>query len=162
MLIIEIINSLIVALNEHYIFADIAKEIEKDLSLSLAPKKYENIKYPEDFSKRVTDDLQRISEDKHLRLCYTRQEKSIHLGLNMKEQMEARLLEAKVNSYEFHRVERLQGNIGYIDLRIFFDPMFAGETAVSTMNLVSTTDALIFDLRKNKGGSPFMVAFKCV
>ena len=42
MLIIEIINSLIVALNEHYIFADIAKEIEKDLSLSLAPKK--NIK----------------------------------------------------------------------------------------------------------------------
>lgn len=35
----EIINSLIAALNEHYIFADIAKEIEKDLSLSLAPKK---------------------------------------------------------------------------------------------------------------------------
>ena len=38
----EIINSLIAALNEHYIFADIAKEIEKDLSLSLAPK--ENMK----------------------------------------------------------------------------------------------------------------------
>ncbi len=34
----EIIHSLIVALNEHYIFPDIAKEIEKDLELKLAKK----------------------------------------------------------------------------------------------------------------------------
>ena len=155
----EIIHSLIVALNEHYIFPDIAKEIEKDLELKLAKKTYENIKCPETFSKQVTDDLQKISKDKHLRLRYTEQEKPIHHGLSMKEQMEAHLLEAKVNSYGFHKIERLLGNIGYIDLRIFFDPMFAGEAAVNAMNLVSTTDALIFDLRKNEGGSPFMVAF---
>ncbi|MBA2269510.1 MAG: hypothetical protein H0W20_02805, partial [Chthoniobacterales bacterium] len=58
----------------------------------------------------------------------------------------------------FRSVKKLQGNIGYIDLRGFLPPRVAGEKAASAMNSLADTDALIFDLRKNGGGSGDMVA----
>lgn len=101
----EIIYSLTKALNEHYVFPDIAKEIEKYLKLNLAKKAYEEIKCPEDFSKPITNVLQEVSNDKHLRLRYTEQEKSVSQRLSAKEQMEEHLLHAKVNNYGFHKIE---------------------------------------------------------
>lgn len=154
----EIIHSLIHEVNEHYIFPDIAKEIENYFEQKLLEKAYEEITCPEAFCQQITSDLQQISNDKHLRLRYTKLERSVHKRLSEKEQMEEHLRQAKVNNFGFHKVERLPGNIGYIDLRVFYDPMFAGEFAVNVMNLVNNTDALIFDLRNNGGGSPFMVA----
>lgn len=37
------------------------------------------------------------------------------------------------------------------------DPKYAGETAVAAMNFLSSTDALIVDLRSNGGGKPEMI-----
>lgn len=64
-------------------------------------------------------------------------------------------------NYGFERVERLDGNIGYIDLRLVFSPEFAGDTAAAAMQLVTNTNALILDLRHNGGGVPAMVALLC-
>ncbi|WP_312474465.1 S41 family peptidase [Neobacillus sp.] len=155
----EIIHSLVKALNEHYVFPDIAKEMGKYLELKLTRKDYESIKSPETFCEQITNDLREISKDKHLRLRYTEQEKSIDRKIREKEQREDYLLQAKIDNYGFHKVERLPGNIGYIELRAFYEPEFAAEAAVNAMNLVANTDALIFDLRSNGGGSPLMVAF---
>ena len=52
----------------------------------------------------------------------------------------------------------MPGNIGYIDLRGFTDPEAGVETVAAAMNFLANTDALIFDLRQNGGGSPEMVA----
>ena len=38
-------------------------------------------------------------------------------------------------------------------------PAVAGETATAAMTFLSSTDAVIFDLRQNGGGNPNMVAF---
>ena len=57
----------------------------------------------------------------------------------------------------FQRVERLDGNVGYIEVRGFSGSPDAGPTAVAAMNFVAGTDALLFDLRANGGGSPAMI-----
>ncbi|MFN3512605.1 MAG: S41 family peptidase [Phenylobacterium sp.] len=70
---------------------------------------------------------------------------------------------AKRNNHGFRSVEVLPGNIGYVDMRMFahFEggdgPARAKADAV--MALLADTDAVIFDLRDNGGGSPAMVGY---
>jgi C-terminal processing protease CtpA/Prc len=64
----------------------------------------------------------------------------------------------------FHTFLVLPGNLGLIDLRNFggFGPTAAGgarAAADAALALVAGTDALIFDLRDNGGGSPAMVGY---
>ena len=61
-------------------------------------------------------------------------------------------------NFGFERIERLAGNIGYLDLRGFLPPEFIGDTAAAAMTFLAGTEALIIDLRQNGGGSPDGVA----
>ena len=62
-------------------------------------------------------------------------------------------------NFGFEKVERLSGNVGYLKLNGFMEPQTgAGEIAAAAMSFLSNTDALIIDLRQNRGGSPNMVA----
>jgi len=61
-------------------------------------------------------------------------------------------------NFGVERVERLPGNIGYIELRGFASADIAGEAIAAAMSLVSHSDALIIDLRRNGGGDPATVA----
>ena len=63
---------------------------------------------------------------------------------------------AKEN-YGFKKVERLPGNIGYIDFTNFASPKYSKETVTAVMKFVENCDALIFDLRQNGGGDPVKV-----
>lgn len=55
-------------IKEYYIMPEISAAVEK----SLQAKDYENIKYPSDFSGKVTQDLYRLTKDKHLSVTYSR------------------------------------------------------------------------------------------
>jgi C-terminal processing protease CtpA/Prc len=57
--------------------------------------------------------------------------------------------------------KRLDGNIGYLDLRRIPMPENAGPAIAAAMELVGGTYALIIDLRRNGGGHPDGVAFWC-
>jgi retinol-binding protein 3 len=63
-----------------------------------------------------------------------------------------------LRNFGFERVERLPGNVGYLDLRGFADPALAGDLAAAAMTLLAEAGALIVDLRRNGGGSPAMIA----
>lgn len=65
--------------------------------------------------------------------------------------------EAQQSNFGFQSVQILEGNIGYINLTEFAIPKFAKETASATIQFVQHTNAIIFDLRRNGGGSPDMV-----
>jgi hypothetical protein len=64
-------------------------------------------------------------------------------------------------NFGIFRVERLAGNVGYLDLRMVADPRRAGTAIAAAMELVAGTYALILDLRQNGGGSPYGAAFWC-
>ncbi len=66
--------------------------------------------------------------------------------------------------YGFVAVKVLPGNIGYIDMRGFADFAPTGDQAArqaadAALALVAGTDALIFDMRDNGGGSAVMVGY---
>ena len=63
------------------------------------------------------------------------------------------------HSYGIHRVERLDGDVGYLDLHGVADPEDGGRAIAAAMELVAGTGALIVDLRQNHGGSPDGVVF---
>ena len=71
----------------------------------------------------------------------------------------------RLSNYGFTRVEVLPGNIGLIEMRSFANIDFgnrndpARRAADAALALVAHTDAVIFDLRANGGGSPAMVGY---
>jgi len=67
----------------------------------------------------------------------------------------------RLGNFGIHRVERLAGNVGYLDVRGVPDPAIAGPAITAAMELVAGTHALIIDLRRNHGGAPDGVVFWC-
>ena len=61
----------------------------------------------------------------------------------------------RLDNFGIRRVERLDGNVGYLDVRRVAVPANAGPAIAAAMELVAGTYALIIDLRHNHGGSPW-------
>jgi C-terminal processing protease CtpA/Prc len=155
-----VVDNLIKELNEAYVFPDVAKKMEADLRKRQSAKEYDSIVSAQAFAKKLTDDLQAISKDKHLRVRFSQQ--PIPIRTQRGEPTEAereqnRWFSRRVN-FGFERVERMNGNIGYVDLRGFSDHEAGADTVASAMKFLENTEALIFDLRQNGGGNPSMVA----
>jgi CubicO group peptidase (beta-lactamase class C family) len=150
-----VIEGALQALKANYVFPEKAKEMEQAIRARLARQEYATLTSAEAFARQLTAHLQEVSHDKHLRVLYTQGS-----GAGMATRLDPALNRAlsKKRNYGFEKVERLAGNIGYLDLRGFEDEHAAGETAAAAMTFLSNTDALIFDLRNNGGGNPGMVA----
>jgi hypothetical protein len=159
----QVIDELLKQLNEGYVFPEVAKQMETAIRGHQKNNEYDNLTSAKEFTAKLTTDLQAISHDKHLRVGYSiqpipvRQER----GEPTAEEKADFAREMKRVNYGFDKVERLPGNIGYINFRGFFDPEGGAETVAAAMNFVNNTDALIFDLRQNGGGDPAMVALIC-
>lgn len=54
----------------------------------------------------------------------------------------------------FQRLEQHPGNIGYVKLNSFPNPDRCGDIVEAVMEKLNSTDAIIFDLRDNRGGFP--------
>lgn len=158
---LQVIDSISSLLNKNYIFPEVAKKMGDFLLSNFKSGSYASITDPALFSERLTVDLLSISKDKHIRVNFNPalikelQETNKNQG---QEELPPSVLEQwKSSNYGFKEIKILDGNIGYIDLRNFMDTSLGGETAVAAMNFVSNTNALIFDLRKNGGGSPAII-----
>ncbi len=57
----------------------------------------------------------------------------------------------------FEKLELHPGNIGYVKMNWFADPARCRDIAEAVMEKLNTTDAVIFDLRDDRGGYPEMV-----
>ena len=158
--IIEEISKL---LNERYIFPDVAKSIEKKLHEEHDNGTFEHILSVSHFTKEIDKILQVISKDEHLHLVDNPEllERIIfERDANIEE--EERLTQEMINrkrsiNFGFKKVEVLDGNVGYLNMIGFDSPSYSYETAISVMNFLANSDAIIFDFRDNEGGDPEMV-----
>jgi C-terminal processing protease CtpA/Prc len=146
------------------VFPKVADDIETAIKARVANKEYDKIESSNAFASTLTDNLQAVSHDKHMRLRYRFEaipkDDGVERGPTPEEIEEMRSRGRAVN-FGFEKIERLAGNVGYLDLRGFQEPLFAGETAAAAMGFLANTDALIIDLRKNGGGTPSMVQLMC-
>jgi hypothetical protein len=159
----EVIDNLLKRLDETYVFPDTAAKMEQAVRARAGRGEYDQLASAKQFAQKLTADLQEVSHDKHLRVRYSYQaipERGAHREPTAEEREQFRREMSRIN-YGFQKVERLPGNIGYVEFRGFFDPEGGADTVASVFNFLSNTDAVIFDLRQNGGGDPAMVALIC-
>jgi C-terminal processing protease CtpA/Prc len=143
-------------INEYYIFEDVANQLAEKLKSEIDLKTFDNLTDAE-FAKSLSKYLTKNGNDLHFNVLY-RPGKEEEKAVNEKELLKKYDAINKQWNYGFDKVMRLDGNIGYIEYTGFPEGnKSAQQILVATMNFVSNTNALIIDLRNNRGGDGKMV-----
>jgi C-terminal processing protease CtpA/Prc len=159
----QVIDGILKRLNDSYVFPDVAKKMEQSIRERVGKKEYDQITSSKEFATKLTNDLQAVSHDKHLRVRYSNQaipERGERREPTAEER-EQRKRDLTWMNHGFAKVERLPGNIGYLEFLNFMDEELGADTVAAAMNFVNGTDSLIIDMRRNGGGNPAMVALVC-
>jgi hypothetical protein len=149
----ETIEQLATSLAEGYVFPEVGRTMADHLRAALASGKYDALTAPRDLARRLTDDLQAISKDKHLRVRPAPARTPRPAG-----PASAGPRQGPLNA-GFKKVEILEGNVGYIRFDGFVHGEEAQRIAAAAMNFIASCDSVIFDMRFNGGGSPEMIRF---
>lgn len=154
-----VVEALAKSLEDHYVFPKEAKEMAQLIRQKLEKGAYHDKTDALVFADQLTTDIRAINQDLHLRVNYNPNRAKALRQPPSTNDNPARNNSPRRNrnNFGFQEVKMLEGNIGYLDLRGFFPPSLAGETATAAMNFLSNADAIIFDLRNNGGGSPAMI-----
>ncbi len=157
----EIVQTALRILRARYVFPDRAEQAAADVEARLAAGEYDELSESE-LAERLTSQLYAVCADKHLRVHFhpERRRPPTRPADRDRDRRDMRAI-GRLENFGIHRVERLDGNVGYIDLRRVALPQNAGASIAAAMELVSGTYALIIDLRRNGGGAPDGVAFWC-
>jgi hypothetical protein len=157
----EIVEKIAQLLEGNYVYPEIGKTVSGQLLENHQQGKYSQAISSRDLADHLSADLAAWTNDKHLNVVYdpdwVREMKEANQDdAYLTKEM---IAEERARNFGFKRLEILDGNVGYLDLRIFFHPKYAGQTAVAAMNLLSDCEAVIVDLRNNGGGWGDMVSF---
>ncbi|MCB9305855.1 MAG: hypothetical protein H6565_04610 [Lewinellaceae bacterium] len=156
------IKQLGVLLEAHYVFPDVAKKTAAHLQEQLEAGAFDKANDLQAFAIALTESVQSVNHDKHMRIrpMPAGTGRSDKPGVAIQEKLD-RMAAQRMNAAGFREAKRLDGNIGYLDLR-GFAPLSTGvPMADRYMGLLAGTDAIIIDLRKNGGGNPAMVQYLC-
>jgi C-terminal processing protease CtpA/Prc len=142
----------------HYIFPEVAAKVSGVLAAGLVGGRYPT-GLPA-LAAAVTADLRSVNGDKHLRLKYHEEAIQPRTPGDDTEEYAALARWADQTCGGVACVQRLAGNVGYLDLQpILFPAVLCGEVMTAAMSLLATADALIIDLRNCLGGEPSMAVF---
>lgn len=107
----------------------------------------------------LSENLQAEAKDLHLRIIYSAEAIPPKPAASAQPSPER---VARMKAFHAHRnfglsqLSRLPGNLGYMEMTGFADTSLASDALAAAMTFLSNTDALIIDLRNNRGGEPEM------
>jgi hypothetical protein len=156
-----IVQTLVTKLNANYIDPPVAKRVGSAIVAKNAKGGYASAANAQAFSKVLATDMREFGNDKHFGATISdafRERSGAVSPPSLAELQEVRD-QTERQGYGIEKVERLPGNVGYIELRGFGPTEFVGPAYTAAMSLMTGTDALILDLRRNGGGSPASVAY---
>lgn len=163
----EIVTKAMELLRANYVFPDEAGRAATAIEARLEAGEYDDLDEIT-LTERLTTDLQEITGDRHLRVVLGGGPGPRRQRIGEPEEPkdhEARRLAmrrmGRLDNFGIRQVERLDGNVGYLDVRRVAVPANAGPAIGAAMELVAGTYALIIDLRHNGGGAPEGVVFWC-
>ena len=133
-------------LQQDYVYPDKAETVVQALENKRQAGRYSGSLSAEELADLLSQDLVEITGDFHF-----------HLGYAPDAEVERDTAQIDVqtlqkNNFEFQRVEILPGNVGYLRLDYFAATDDVFELATSAMEFLGNSDALILDLRYNRGG----------
>jgi hypothetical protein len=150
------INEFIKDLKAAYVFPALAEKTSATLKQRLDQGDFDSITSGDEFAKKVSDQVHEICQDAHLRFSYSAQVLPTRKSDDRPSAEEIKGYNRFVHfsNAGFEHVERLPGNIGYLEVRGFPDANSAKNLSAAAMSFVANSDALILDLRRNGGGDP--------
>ena len=144
------------AFDSSYVYPEIGKKMAAALRQHEKHGEYRSIRYSIDLARKLTKDLQEISHDKHAEVRFSFFVRPTESAADRSEAESQRLA---ANNCGFEKAEHLRPNIGYVKFDEVADTANCAPTASAAMNFVAGSDALILDLRDNRGGDGGIVAF---
>jgi C-terminal processing protease CtpA/Prc len=106
----------------------------------------------------LTRQMQQVSHDRRLEVVYSREVLPSGPREPTPEMLARFRAELEQNNCTFEQVKILPHNIGYLKLNAFPDVSICQSRAAAAMASMNHVNALIFDLRDNRGGSGQMVS----
>ena len=141
-------------IENRYVIVDTARALAEQLRRDAAADRWRDQVNPEAFAAAITAHLRSASGDGHLGLSYRAtplpDEETVAERTYTAEEMD-RFYGPHLN-YGFEQVRRFDGNVGYLDLRVFAPTSTAGDVAAAVMTMLAQSAGLIIDLRENGGG----------
>lgn len=160
----EVIDGVVSRLRARYVFPEVGERMEAHVRSRFEAGDYDEITTARALAEMLTDDIREISNDGHLRVRYSVEPRPIHAEESVfdnPERVEEYHQSSRQANHGYRKVERLAGNVGYIEQNGLHEVTTAAPTAMAAFNLIADTDALIIDLRANGGGDPRHVALMC-
>lgn len=154
----QAVDSINTAIKENYVYPDKAALITKFLNSQYKSGKYDQLTSFNDFSDNITADIRSVQNDRHLRIEYNPklEQDIIRFNNSQENKVEINKIDIskeRVQNFFFKKLEILPSNIGYFEFTNFaLQSEEAQKTIQSAMQFLSNTDALIIDLRSNRGG----------
>lgn len=159
-----VIDSVLAALDHDYVYPEKSKAMIDHIRKLQKKGFFKEITDPRTFADTLTFALREVCPDKHMGVRYFPDidysrflPDSLKTDEQKQRELEENLKRGKFANFGFQKVERMAGNIGYLDFRQFADARYAGATAIAAMNFLANCDALIIDLRENGGGDASMI-----
>ncbi len=154
-LVVEKVSALLM---KNYISAEVAEKIARQLQVNIKSGKYDKFNDPKEFAQAINTDLAEIGKDRHFYFAFDPQTYDKLTGKKVEAasgNAEDDLRKERYQNFGLRKVERLTGNIGYLELlsNSSYAGSEAGDAIVGAMNFIANTDAVIIDVRKNPGGS---------
>ncbi|MGB3711162.1 MAG: S41 family peptidase [Erythrobacter sp.] len=146
----EIVANSATLLTNRYV--DEAVGIELAQQLPTAAEQWKDIEDRAEFAQVMTAWLRERSNDGHLGLSYS----EAAIAADGETTFSVAEMEKWYGPHLNHgveKIERLEGNVMLLDLRVFPPPSMAADVIAAAMTVVAQGNALIIDLRKNGGGA---------
>lgn len=146
------------SLEVYYVNLEMGKKIGHSLKEKSNNGIYKKIKDPKKLAIQLTTDLRAVNGDKHLSVNYRPIDAPKKAPVSSNKPNPS----GRISNYGFEKVEILDGNVGYLKIKHFsnWNYITAAKAAASaSMNMLSNADALIFDVRDNRGGVPMLVSY---
>ena len=149
----RVLASIATLLDRDYVFPDVGRKMAAALRSAEERGTYSDITDGQIFALRLNDDLQAINHDEHLGVHFSATVlppyQTPETSPAARQAIFANMLASNCG---FEKVEHLVPNIGYLKIDEFDDPPVCAPIAAAAMGFVANSDALIIDVRDNRGG----------
>ncbi len=151
----EVLADITERVKSHYIDKETYKKVDSLFQSELKKGTFNELN-KKDFAALLTQKLRTTIKDEHFFVKYL-ENYTAEKQMSEKEKVKLNDEHNSLENFGFETVQRLPGNIGYINYKGFASPEASEKTLAAALNFVANTNSLIIDLRENGGGENGML-----